>query len=63
MASDLAYFYSDANQEIGSGTSGIDGVNKNCTSPDNSSITSLNDIFQGIYGSLTAARLIPNDAI
>jgi len=60
MASDMAYFYSDANEEIGTGTSGIDGVNVNCTSPDHSAITSLNDIFLDIYGSLTAARLIPN---
>jgi len=60
MASDLAYFYSDANQAIGTGTSGIDGVDTSCTSSINSSITSLNDIFQGIYGSLTSARLIPN---
>ena len=63
MASDMAYFYSDANQEIGTGTSGIDGVNTNCTSPTHTSLTSLNDIFQDIYGSLTAARLIPNNSI
>jgi len=61
MASDLAYFYSDANQDIGTGTSGINGIDVNCTSSNNTSLTSLNDIFQGIYGSLVAARLIPNN--
>lgn len=60
MASDMQYFYSDANQEKSGQGSGINAVDTNCTSPDNSSLTSLNDIFMGIYGSLTAARLIPN---
>jgi len=67
MASDLAYFYSDANQEGSSGHNGksnsIDSVDTNCTSPDHPSMQSLNDIFQDIYGSLTAARLIPNNTI
>jgi hypothetical protein len=54
IASNLNYFYSDAG--------GINGVNTNCTSPENSTVTSLDDIFQGIYGSLTSARLIPNNA-
>jgi hypothetical protein len=66
MASNMAFFYSDANQEIGGGRygsgSGIDSVDTNCTSPDHSTMNSLNDIFQDIYGSLTAARLIPNNA-
>ena len=68
MASDLAYFYSDANQEGssghggGGGGNGVNTVDTNCTSPDHSALTSLNDIFQDIYGSLTAARLIPNDS-
>jgi hypothetical protein len=60
MASDMEYFYSDANQE--KGASGINGVDAGCTSTDHPSLTSLNDIFQGIYGSFAAARLIPNSA-
>jgi Flp pilus assembly protein TadG len=75
MASDMAYFYSDANQEVpvgrgqgwgwggaGSG-SNLNSVDTNCTSTVHTSLTSLNDIFQDIYGSLTAARLIPNNSI
>jgi len=60
MASDLAYFYSDANQELSGGASGLNAVDLSCTSKDNPTLTSLSDIFQGIYGSLTSARLIPN---
>jgi hypothetical protein len=55
MASDMQYFYSD--QEKSSSGSTVDTY---CTSPDHPSITSLNDIFLHIYGSLTGARLIPN---
>ena len=61
MASSLSYFYSDANEETGKG-SGVNGVDATCTSPDHSDVTSLNSIFQGIYGSLSTARLIPNSA-
>ena len=60
MASDMQYFYSDANQEKTGQGNGTNAVDTSCTSPDHSSVTSLNDIFLNIYGSLTAARLIPN---
>ena len=62
MASDMEYFYSDANQEGAS--SGINGIDTSCTAPDsnNALLTSLDDIFQGIYGSMSTARLIPNNA-
>jgi hypothetical protein len=60
MASDMEYFYSDANQEKTGQGSGINAVDTYCTSPDHTALTSLNDIFLNIYGSLTAARLIPN---
>jgi hypothetical protein len=62
MASDLWYFYSDASQEK-SGGSGVNKINLNCKSTDHPALTSMNDIFQDIYGSLTAARLIPNSSI
>jgi Flp pilus assembly protein TadG len=62
MASNVQYFYSDANQEGAS--SGINGIDTSCTAPDpnNALLTSLDDIFQGIYGSMSTARLIPNKA-
>jgi Flp pilus assembly protein TadG len=62
MASDISYTYSDYYQEK-SGGSGVNEVDTNCKSldPSNATLTSLNDIFQGIYGSITSARLIPNN--
>jgi hypothetical protein len=68
MASSMWNFYSDANQEIGSGGrygsgSGTNSVDSNCTSPDHPTMNSLNDIFQDMLSILTKARLIPNNAV
>jgi hypothetical protein len=48
MASTAAYFYTDVNS-----------TKSGCTSTDNQTITSLNQIFTNITGSLTVARLLP----
>jgi Flp pilus assembly protein TadG len=63
MASDMTFFYSDASQEK-SGGSGVNAIDTGCVNPDPnvSALTSLNDIFQAIYGSITSARLIPNNS-
>ncbi len=64
MASSLSYFYSDYMQEKAGG-SGVNTIDLNCKNPDSdtAALTSLNDIFQAIYGSITSARLIPNNSI
>jgi hypothetical protein len=64
MASSLSFFYSDYMQEKAGG-SGVNTIDLNCKNPDSdtAALTSLNDIFQAIYGSITSARLIPNNSI
>lgn len=66
IASDLTYFYSDAAAEtkVSKSQQNLNTVDTTClaTDPNNLSLTDLNDIFQGIYGTMSKARLIPNSA-